>query len=437
MFLDSALERARIYPERQCMLKTRFVSAILVASFMTFLFAAIAFAAIAGTFGDMVDVSPPDSVKPGDSESDSDILVFVERQGVELAEDLTAGITEPGTYRRLRDLTVGNVPAGTVVNSYLIHSDPVGSPRWPKVYKGSVEFEEEILGIIVTVIGLDRTDDDLGAVGTEYPDASLLRGVELLWGLRDKVVWDGNTVEVRFKTSRSYTDQIRVITAGDEEPDTSFGLVGHWTFDDGTGTNAADNAGDNDGTLMNMTEDDWVDGAINGALEFDGVDDYVDIGNRPEFELPVYSWSLWINAPDGPQDTDSTISQPMSNGDEEFILTWDHKLSQFVGAAGHKVGDEWVSAQITSPILPNNWYHVAATYDGSDLSIYLNGEHQDTATVGGPNASDLSLTIGSGILPEGAASFFEGKIDDVRIYDHALDAETIAALNDLCCTWFP
>src|SRR3989338_2173060 len=60
--------------------------------------------------------------------------------------------------------------------------------------------------------------------------------------------------------------------------DITSGLIGHWKFDETSGTSASDSSGNNNtGTLTNSPT--WTTGKINSALSFDGTDDYVNIGN--------------------------------------------------------------------------------------------------------------------------------------------------------------
>ncbi|MHC4168510.1 MAG: hypothetical protein ACYSWQ_16280 [Planctomycetota bacterium] len=65
-------------------------------------------------------------------------------------------------------------------------------------------------------------------------------------------------------------------------------LVGHWRFDEGSGTTAFDSSGNgNDGTLNGGPN--WVVGYLGGALEFDGSDDWVDCGNDPSLDLTTWT----------------------------------------------------------------------------------------------------------------------------------------------------
>jgi hypothetical protein len=82
--------------------------------------------------------------------------------------------------------------------------------------------------------------------------------------------------------------------------DITTGLVGHWKFDEGSGTTATDSSGNNNtGTLVNGPV--WTTGKMGGALSFDGSDDYVDVGTVPNYSpaMSYGTFSAWIK-------TDST-----------------------------------------------------------------------------------------------------------------------------------
>jgi hypothetical protein len=70
-------------------------------------------------------------------------------------------------------------------------------------------------------------------------------------------------------------------------------LISHWKLDEGSGSTTYDSVGDNDGTIYGAT---WTSGQIEGALSFDGVDDYVDIGDKAslDFGMDDFTLSAWI-----------------------------------------------------------------------------------------------------------------------------------------------
>jgi hypothetical protein len=73
------------------------------------------------------------------------------------------------------------------------------------------------------------------------------------------------------------------------------GMVSYWKLDEGSGTIATDSVGTNDGTLVNGPV--WVSGQVNGALNFDGVDDYVLL---PDIDLVPSPFTIcaWVNIQD-------------------------------------------------------------------------------------------------------------------------------------------
>ncbi|HEY3240645.1 MAG TPA: hypothetical protein VGL92_13830, partial [Acidimicrobiia bacterium] len=144
-------------------------------------------AQLAGTGGGVVKVAAPSSVLEDAYESETEIRAFDEGQGVTLAAPLAVDITVPGDYAAVDDLTPGTIPAGTRVNSHLLHADPVGSPDplEPVLVAGAVTFDTKILGVIILNTIADpnlNNSDGLGAAATDYPDDLGVRGLEFSAG---------------------------------------------------------------------------------------------------------------------------------------------------------------------------------------------------------------------------------------------------------------
>lgn len=172
-------------------------------------------------------LAPPASVVAGDLESDSLVFAFQERADQLLLSDLFVDISLPGTYDAPGDAfaTSAFLPAGTRVNSYLLHFDQTGG--WPDVatISGWVSFDEEILGLIVlpghgdVLRTLEDTDPILGAPGTVYPfgPEGDFRGLEELGAgdppAADALVLsaDRHRLDFTFRTFAA-TDQVRIIT---------------------------------------------------------------------------------------------------------------------------------------------------------------------------------------------------------------------------------
>jgi len=211
---------------------------------------------------------------------------------------------------------------------------------------------------------------------------------------------------------------VLVLTAGPVRAE----LVGHWRLDESGGTVAADDSGNgNDGTLQGGPQ--WVAGQVGGALEFDGVDDYVDCGNDPIFDITEQiTLAVWVNASDmlngqhnpwlGKGDNTYAIKHQSNNNLEFFV---------YDGA--------WHSTQYATDLasLNGEWHHMAGTFDGAELKFYLDGEEAATLTFAGTiGTAAHSVTLGNNSQASGR--FFDGMLDDARIYNEALPAEEIQAL---------
>ncbi len=223
---------------------------------------------------------------------------------------------------------------------------------------------------------------------------------------------------------------------------TSAELIGCWKLDEGSGTTAADSIGDNDGTLYGDTS--WAEGILDGALSFDGDGDYVDCGNDPIFNPSgSFSITLWAYINDwGDPWGRSMIGK---GGDQDrggwSVRRFSDDTIDFCGAGltgdGSGEGENHNMNSTTAPPL-NEWFHIACVYDVNNMAyIYINGEvDRERATTGAVVATDASVYLGirgntAGTAPDGwGASFFDGMLDDVRFYDHALEETELGSIME-------
>ncbi len=206
-------------------------------------------------------------------------------------------------------------------------------------------------------------------------------------------------------------------------------LVGHWTFDDGTGTDSS--ANNNDGTVNGAVLATGHIGA--GALDFDGTNDYVDLGNLdvPGSAITVAAWvnsDLLTNC--GATDC-RILSKAVGVAEQDHYIM----LSTITSSGAKlrfrlKAGGTTNTLIATTGTLSNStWYHVAATYDGTTMRVYLDGvEVGSTSKTGAISTnSSVAMWIG-GNPPSSTVRPWDGKIDDVRLYDAALSASAISDL---------
>ena len=184
-------------------------------------FASPAFAAIASTSGDAMEIANPANVGQGFSEDDDKIQVFQEKENHELTGDVDVDNTADGSFGNGNEgVTPGTLGAGTVVNSYLVHIDIVGdNPGCCTTFDGSVTFENDIIGVIIFTDSLAASDAELGHDTTTYPGAQTNRGLDWTLSDDDDFTISGNTLTIDKFDVGNWADNVRVITQG-EIPET-------------------------------------------------------------------------------------------------------------------------------------------------------------------------------------------------------------------------
>ena len=203
------------------------------------------------------------------------------------------------------------------------------------------------------------------------------------------------------------------------------GLVGHWKLDETLGTNAADSSGSgNNGTLISMDPaTDWVTGQVDGALDFDGSNDYVNCGNDSSLRITgtaitVAAWVKWDSA-----DAWSGIAVKSSSGwwTDGYGLYGHNDGYAYFYVTGYDQGSAYKAFSADG-----QWHHLAGTYDGSYVRLWVDGVEgtPDSYSANISNAN-YALNIGRGY---GDSYNFNGSIDDVRIYTRALGADEISQL---------
>jgi len=209
-------------------------------------------------------------------------------------------------------------------------------------------------------------------------------------------------------------------------------LIGWWKMDEGQGDIAYDSAYDHHGSLQGGPL--WVAGKVGPyALDFDGSNDYMDLGDIfNDVQLPV-TMSAWICKRG---DSGHRIFQSDNTSDTKsgfwFWVYLDGTLQAAYGANTGLYGDSRRS-KVSDTIVTNDvWTHVAAVIRGpEDMDIYINGvdaggEYEgtggDMVHVTGANAS-----IGWSIW---GPAYYDGKMDDLMIFDRSLSALEIQALYE-------
>ncbi len=200
-------------------------------------------------------------------------------------------------------------------------------------------------------------------------------------------------------------------------------LVGWWPLNEGSGTTANDISGyNNHATLYNFSGNYWVDG-ISGtggnALKFNGTNNFVRTGIIPASDS--FAISIWFK------------TTTVRNGDR---LYWGHGTNRAILANSGTGGNlTWyVQTNVTNTgykvtadrFVLNEWNNVILQYTGTQVESFINGV-QDSVTeniTGRSNASAFNL----GTNYNNTSNWYNGTIDDVRIYSRALTASEIQTL---------
>lgn len=224
-------------------------------------------------------------------------------------------------------------------------------------------------------------------------------------------------------------------------PHNSLGLVGYWSFDEDAGTTVPDHSGNgNTGTATNGPT--GTTGQLGRALNFDGSDDYVgnssmNIGLNGLSQISVSAW-VKRNSTGSLQ---SITNKELANGGWD---TWNLAINasnNLVFDIANDTHGGFPSVAGSTSLTTGVWYHVVATWlqssgGASDFKLYVNGVSESvTLTTNSYNGSftlkEAAKPLGIGVRRNNSGSFlnyFNGSLDDVRIYNRALSASEITRL---------
>jgi hypothetical protein len=202
-------------------------------------------------------------------------------------------------------------------------------------------------------------------------------------------------------------------------------VVAAWLFEEGAGAIAVDSSNNgNDGAIEGGAG--WANGMFGTALDFDGTDDQIIVPDSPSLELENITMAAWINLRsylddqrlisqevDGdPYSTYSLMISGDSDTNLEFRISLDNSRKRIPS------NDE---------IPLDQWVHVAATYDGTNAVIYINGEIDKTEPQAGVLLNnDNPVYIGGSQF--WVPRFIDGLMDDAALFNVALTQDDIKNL---------
>ena len=272
-----------------------------------------------------------------------------------------------------------------------------------------------------------------------------------------KEPFSGEMDELRIWSVARSEREIRDAMTANVAPGQS-GLAAYWRFDEGGGQIVRDwsssvaHAMWGVSTVCDVYDPLWLvsDAPVkvkavapppsmeqNGALEFDGLDDFVDLGNAPELHFTTaVTAEAWIR-PDSVQKEIPIVAKANARGRQNAIeLQVKDGLVRFRISDGKAecCGDQgWWPVAGKTPIEPGLWHHVAGTYDGKQVCVYVDGVMQASSAFD-KTIADVPFAANLGMDSIVQPKYFRGQIDELRLWDRARSqVELYATMNTTLC----
>jgi hypothetical protein len=173
---------------------------------------------------------------------------------------------------------------------------------------------------------------------------------------------------------------------------------------------------------INVSKAQNLDSLAGNNLFFDGSTNYVD--TRDTSLYASFTVECWVKSPNAPN---SNQGKGPIHYEKNFQINWDHAQSSARNSLVLNVTNGGWQAVSFGPLEANTWYHLAGTYDGDTLRAYTNGRlvSQKIINGGSPVKESFSLKIGKHAKLSGAQEYFNGNVDEVRIWNLARTPDQI------------
>lgn len=224
--------------------------------------------------------------------------------------------------------------------------------------------------------------------------------------------------------------------------------VAHWKFDECQGSAVNDSSGNgNSGTInigatgsqtsvgtCSTSSTAWGNGAtgkFNHSLNFDGTDDYISTNYTHNF-TNGFSASAWFKTTSSTTNLQTILANGGADSGTIGISLRVTAAGQILFEGSKGTSGTWNFSTTSNKIVNDGiWHFITATWDGTTntnaVKLYIDGilDRQITALA---SVGNSSITLNIGRIPGGGVSYFDGKIDDVQIFNYALTANQVKSL---------
>lgn len=270
----------------------------------------------------------------------------------------------------------------------------------------------------VAVHGMLLVDADLTIRGNDVT-LTAAKNVPALYVTGDLVVEDVDNLQI---TGLAVVDANVCISAGASGISVRGGLFSKGRIIETVGDSLAGDYA----YVYGTPQWDPAGGAINGALRFDGADDFIEVQNESPFDITgAITVAAWIKVAVFNRSYQAIVTK----GDSAWrIQRWSNTDRIEFACTGLTHNTPHGTLEGNANVNDGQWHHVAGVYDGARIYLYVDGDLDvSEATSGAITANNYEVMIGRNA--EKANRLWNGWIDDVRIYNRGLTAEEITLIK--------
>ena len=210
--------------------------------------------------------------------------------------------------------------------------------------------------------------------------------------------------------------------------------AGYWRLGESSGTTATAASGSPNGTYTNgpILGHSSLVGDTDTSASFDLTDDYVSLGDVYDFAgTASFTYETWINPAAADTNWHKLVSKEMGTSPYNG---WALNLRPTTSGTANTLKFERIDnaggvdgVSSTTVLQPGTWYHVAITYDGSIMKLYVNGTQEGGNIASTRSLADNTTALRIGGSATGAGTSVGGTLDEVAIYTTVLDQTRIQA----------